>query len=89
MKKITLAVPWCQYDPLLKKNSRKTQFVIKLCLLFEKYSGVHNTRIFYFWHWLQTILLCFSQVVLMTSTAGESALFVLRSRTKQASLAPW
>jgi len=46
------------------KYSRNTQFVINPCLLFEKCSGVHNTRIFYFWHWLQTILLCFSQVVL-------------------------
>ena len=51
MKKITLVVPWGQYDPITKNtfaNSRKTQIVISLRLLLEKCSGVHNTRIFYF-----------------------------------------
>jgi len=27
MKKVTLTVPWGQYDPILKKTEKKAQFI--------------------------------------------------------------
>ena len=69
--------------PLLKihfATSRKTQFVISLCLLLEKCTGVHNAYFTSDTGYRPSCIVFFASGV-MTSTAGKSVLFVLQSRT--------
>ena len=80
MKKITLL-------KIHSDTSRKLKFVINAFLLLEKSSGVHNTNIILLTLVTDHLAVLFPSGV-MSSTAGESVLFVLRSRTKEASLAP-
>ena len=77
--------------PLLKihfDTSRKTQFVINPCLLLQKCGGgAQYTNILLLTPVIDHLAVFFASGV-MTFTAGEYVLFVLRSRTKEASLAP-
>ena len=91
MNKITLAVPWGQYD-LITENTFRHQYKNSICdqsvfIVWKIYLSAQYTNTLLLTLIKDHLAVFFASGV-TAFTASESVLFVLRSQTKKASLAP-